>query len=519
MTPRITSSPNPGLSVTTPLLETVAVAKRYGSVVALRSANLTVGPGEIHALLGANGAGKSTLVKVLTGVIRPSEGEVRVNGETVVLRDPVDAQRRGLAPVFQDPALVPDLTVVDNLRLTGADPEAVRHWLSEMDLRAIDLTDFVRDIPLPLLRMLDLARAASREPAVLLLDEITAALPIDLADRVIEVMRRWRASNRSVLFISHRLAEVRDVCDIATVLRDGCDVDRFRTEDGGEARMVRAMLGDAAGVVRNVSRSASDKVTSSNRPDETTIAEEVLAVSDLRVGKLDGISFSARRGEVLGVAALEGQGQDLLFEVLSGGRRPSSGELRIHGVPLIARHPADAIRCGVVLVPSDRLHALLPQRSVRENLALPFFRRVRSWGPVRRRSETDAVDGAIARLSIDTRAQSQVKRLSGGNQQKVTIGRWLATGFDVLLCFDPTRGIDVGTKHQIYDLVRTLADAGKTVIFFTSELREIAQCCDRAVVIYEGKITEVIAAVEATEERLLNAAHGLVGVVPEPVRP
>ena len=504
--------------MTTPLLETVAVAKRYGSVVALRSANLAVGPGEIHALLGANGAGKSTLVKVLTGVIRPSEGEVRVHGGTVVLRDPVDAQRRGLAPVFQDPALVPDLTVVDNLRLTGADPEAVRHWLGEMGLRSIELTAFVRDIPLPLLRMLDLARAVSREPAVLLLDEITAALPIDLADRVIEVMRRWKASNRSVLFISHRLAEVRDVCDVATVLRDGCDVDRFRTEDGGEARMVRAMLGDAAAVVRNVTRSVPDRALP-NRPDASPIADEVLAVSDLRVGKLDGISFAARRGEVLGVAALEGQGQDLLFEVLSGDRRPSSGELRVHGRPLIARHPADAIRRGVVLVPSDRLHALLPQRSVRENLALPFFRRVRSWGPVHRRSETAAVDDAIARLSIDTRAQAQVKRLSGGNQQKVTIGRWLATGFDVLLCFDPTRGIDVGTKHQIYDLVRGLADAGKTVIFFTSELREIAQCCDRAVVIYEGKITEEIDASEATEERLLNAAHGLVGEAPERVGP
>ena len=504
--------------MTTPLLETVAVAKRYGSVVALRSANLAVGPGEIHALLGANGAGKSTLVKVLTGVIRPSEGEVRVHGGTVVLRDPVDAQRRGLAPVFQDPALVPDLTVVDNLRLTGADPEAVRHWLGEMGLRSIELTAFVRDIPLPLLRMLDLARAVSREPAVLLLDEITAALPIDLADRVIEVMRRWKATNRSVLFISHRLAEVRDVCDVATVLRDGCDVDRFRTEDGGEARMVRAMLGDAAAVVRNVTRSVPDRALP-NRPDASPIADEVLAVSDLRVGKLDGISFAARRGEVLGVAALEGQGQDLLFEVLSGDRRPSSGELRVHGRPLIARHPADAIRRGVVLVPSDRLHALLPQRSVRENLALPFFRRVRSWGPVHRRSETAAVDDAIARLSIDTRAQAQVKRLSGGNQQKVTIGRWLATGFDVLLCFDPTRGIDVGTKHQIYDLVRGLADAGKTVIFFTSELREIAQCCDRAVVIYEGKITEEIDASEATEERLLNAAHGLVGEAPERVGP
>lgn len=503
------------IAVTTPLLETVAVAKRYGSVVALRSANLTVNAGEIHALLGANGAGKSTLVKILTGVIQPTDGEVRINGGRVVLRDPVDAQRRGMAPVFQDPALVPDLTVADNLRLTAADPDSVRQWLDLIGLSSLDLNDFVRDIALPQLRMLDLARAVSRQPSLLILDEITAALPKDYADRVIDVMTEWKNSGRAVLFISHRLAEVDDVCDVATVLRDGCDVDRFSTNDGGQARMVRAMLGDTHGagvqsvIPRLITAKLADHPPMLNVP-ESGAEPEAIAVTDVRVGQLQGITFAARRGEVLGIAALEGQGQDLLFEVLSGNRRPTTGELRVNGERLVAHHPADAIRRGVVLVPSDRLHALLPKRSVRENLAIPFFRQMRSWGPVRRRTETTLVHAAVARLSIDTRAQSQVRRLSGGNQQKVTIGRWLTAGFDVLLCFDPTRGIDVGTKQQIYDLVRELAASGKTVILFTSELREIALCCDRVVVIYEGRITAEMSAADADEERLLNCAHGLV---------
>ena len=488
--------------MTDALLTTSHVAKRYGAVVALRSADLVVQPGEIHALLGANGAGKSTLVKILTGVIRPNEGIITINGRAVRFSSPLEAQRLGLAPVFQDPALVPDLTVIENLRLTGADTGEVRKWLSKMDLDGIDLTEQVRDLPLPLLRMLDLARAVSRDPYLLLLDEITAALPVDLAERVIAVMQEWKQRGRSVLFISHRLAEVRNVCDVATVLRDGRNVDSFATADGGEARMVSAMLGETASVVREERRTSIQVADTVDAP--------LLEVRALRIGKIDGVSFALRPGEVLGVAALEGQGQDLLFDVLAGDRRPSGGQILVRGKRLVARHPADAIREGVVLVPADRLHALLPQRSVRENLSTPFFRRARSWGPINQRAERTRVDTAIDRLSIDTRAQGQVRRLSGGNQQKVTIGRWLTSGFQVLLCFDPTRGIDVGTKHQIYDLVREVAAAGNAVLLFTSELREIALACDRAIVLYDGRITAELAAADADEETLLNAAHGLI---------
>jgi ribose transport system ATP-binding protein len=488
--------------VSAPLLQTAAVAKAFGTVVALRAVDLTVEPGQVHALLGANGAGKSTLVKILTGVLRPDAGAISIHGEPAAVHRPGDARRRGLAPVFQDPALAPDLTVAENLRLTGADVREVKRHLTEMDLGGLDLGEQVRDVPLPFLRMLDLARALTFDPQLLLLDEITAALPPDLSERVFAVMRRWRERNRSVLFISHRLAEVREHCDMCTVLRDGRDVASFVPGDGGEAAIVAAMLGDAAGTVRDEARTRA----------ETSVVGEQPVIEARSVGagrQLHDVTLAVRPGEVVGLAALEGQGQEALFEILAGNRKPDRGTIAIDGTPLRARHPFDVIRRGVVLVPADRLHALLPQRSIRENIALPLFNRVTKWGPISPAQERRRVDEAVARLSIDTRAASQVRRLSGGNQQKVTIARWLAGGLRAMLLFDPTRGIDVGTKHQVYDLVRALADEGAAILMFTSELREVGLVCDRAAVLHGGRIVAELPA-EAGESALLTAAHGLV---------
>ena len=224
-----------------------------------------------------------------------------------------------------------------------------------------------------------------------------------------------------------------------------------------------------------------------------------------------GVSFAVRPGEILGLAALEGQGQDDLFAALSGQRTPDDGEIVVGGKRLGARHPYDAIRAGVVLVPADRLLALLPQRSVHENLAAPRFNTIRRWGPINMRAERERVRRAIDALQIDTRAHGQVRRLSGGNQQKVTIGRWLASGFQTLLCYDPTRGIDVGTKRQIYALLRRLADDGAAILFFSSELTELPLVCDRVLTLYGGAITAELPGLEADEGSLLRAMHGLVG--------
>ena len=487
------------------LLTAREVSKRYGPVVALRSATLVVEPGEVHALLGANGAGKSTLVKILTGVIRADGGSIRVDGKESRVASPARAARIGLAPVFQDPALVPDLTIEQNLRLTRTPVDAVRRHLKELELD-IDLHEQALDVPLPLLRMLDLARALARDPRLLILDEITAALPSDLAERVFEVMARQKAGGRSALFITHRLREVIAHCDRATVLRDGGDVGTLVPKEGGEEKIVEFMLGEE--VAR--AEATAEAIAPRERIELPGAGPTALEVRGLRVGEtLTDVSFAIQPGEILGIAALEAQGQDELFGVLSGQQRQSDGEVLVRGEPLRARHPYDAIKAGVVLVPADRLQALLPQRSVAENIAAPRFSNPRRWGPIKMREERRRVQGAIDALSIDTRAQRQVSRLSGGNQQKVTIARWLANGFQTLLCFDPTRGIDVGTKRQIYALLRQLAADGAAVLVFTSELTEIPLVCDRVVCLYGGKVTAQLDAVGADEATLLRAMHGL----------
>jgi ribose transport system ATP-binding protein len=488
------------------LLEAREVGKRYGPVVALESANLSVDAGEVHALLGANGAGKSTFVKILTGVIQRDGGSVELRGKPVRVSSPSQAARIGLAPVFQDPALVPDLTVAQNIRLTGLEVEEVRQRLRTMDIE-IDFSEQAGDVPLPLLRMIDLARAMAREPQLLLLDEITAALPSDLAERVFSVMEDWRRRGRSVLFITHRLAEVIAMCDRATVLRDGRDVGTVIPREGGERQIVEHMLGPEAATAE--AHAAEVDETAPVAADAAAGAITV-EVSDLRVGSLAGVSFSLRAGEILGIAALEGQGQDDLFAVLAGERRAEGGEINVAGKALRPRHPYDAIRSGLVLVPADRLLALLPQRSVRENIAAPRYNRIGRWGPINPREESRRVSTAIEALQIDTRAQGQVRRLSGGNQQKVTIARWLASGFQTLLCFDPTRGIDVGTKRQIYALLRRLADDGAAILFFSSELSEFPLVCDRVLTLFGGRITDELAGEGADEASLLRAMHGLV---------
>jgi ribose transport system ATP-binding protein len=369
-----------------------------------------------------------------------------------------------------------------------------------MDLGALDFGLMVRDLPLPVLRLLDLARALAHDPQLLMLDEITAALTQDQADHVFAVMDEWKDRNRSVLFISHRLGEVLATCDQATILRNGRDVESLAPGEGGEARLVSAMLGDVADQTTEVA--AREVTDAADRP--VLLRAEGLT----RDTRLDGVTFELRAGEILGLAALEAQGQEQLFQLLSGDRKPDSGEIIVNDEPLTARSPYDAIRRGVVLVPADRLQALLPQRSVRENLVTPLYNRISRWFSLAG-DESERVDRAVHRLDIDVRAGSQLQRLSGGNQQKVTIGRWLASGFGTLLCFDPTRGIDIQTKGQIYDLLRELADEGAAIFLYTSELREIPLVCDRVLVMYDGRIVHEQDAATATEESLLSAAHGL----------
>ncbi len=489
------------------LLEATGVVKTYGAVTALRDASLAVRPGEVHALMGANGAGKSTLVKILTGAIHPDRGRIVVRGTERTVHSPAEARKNGLVSVYQEPALIPDLDVGANLRLTQTPIEPFREWVATLGVGRLDLDEMIGDIPLAILRILDLARALALEPDVLLLDEMTAALPADLAENVLEVIGKQRETGRSVIFISHRLLEVGALCDRATVLRDGETVGVVEMGAGAEEQIVELMLGPSTDDEQDIhTRVTTGRTGEPIRRDSAPR----LSVRNLKADtKLQDVSFELHAGEVLGLVALEGQGQDELFGILSGARRPTAGSLLVDGEEVHFRHPADAIDRGLVYVPGDRVEALLPQRSVRENIALPYNARPRRWGPIRMGREKDMVDKAIERLQIDTRAQGEVQRLSGGNQQKVTIARWIAGGVDTLLCFDPTRGIDIRTKRQIYHLLRELAEAGSAVLLYTSELEEVQLACDRAVVIFGGRVTDEFPADIADEPTLMRAAYGL----------
>ncbi|BCM21642.1 ribose import ATP-binding protein RbsA [Mesorhizobium sp. J8] len=486
-----------------PLLDATGVAKNYGAVAALRNASLSVLPGEVHALMGANGAGKSTLVKILTGAIKADAGRILIRGQQLDVRSPADARRAGLLPVYQEPSLIPDLDVLSNLRLTGTPVEPFRAWVRELGIPDLDIRETARHIPLAILRVLDLARALAVEPDVLLLDEMTAALPANLAEKVLEVVRRQGDAGRSVIFISHRFVEISALCDRATVLRDGATVGVVDIEPGIEERIVEMMLGTRIEKTRVAARAANEvAVAGGGRPR--------LSVRNLQLGtKLNDVSFDLANGEVAGVFALEGQGQDELFAALAGSIRPTGGSIEVDGAPVKFSHPSDAIKAGIAYVPGDRTEALAMQRSVRENIALPFSAALRKWGPIRMRREQVVVSGAIGRLQIDTRAQGEVQRLSGGNQQKVTIARWIAANARTILCFDPTRGIDVGTKQEIYKLLRELAGQGKSILFYTSEMEEVQRVCDRVIVIFGGRVVDTFPVEEADEAALMRAAYGL----------
>jgi ribose transport system ATP-binding protein len=484
------------------MLEATGVSKTYGAVVALKSASLAVRPGEVHALMGANGAGKSTLVKILTGAVRPDAGRIAVRGRERTVHSPGEARRGGLISVYQEPSIIPDLDIRANLRLTDTPLEPFRHWLGQLGLEDLDLSTLARRLPLASLRIVDLARALAIEPDVLMLDEMTAALPANLSERVLEVIGSQRGGARSVVFISHRMSEIASVCDRATVLREGVTVGVVDVTTGSEERVVELMLGQMANELPAVAERTAVRRERATTPRLTARA---LALGT----KLHDVSFDLYPGEVLGVVALEGQGQDELFDILAGSQRQSGGSLMVDGAATSFRHPADAIRAGLVFVAADRAEALLMQRSVRENIALPFIARMANWGLIDLRSERKKVDEAVSQLQIDARAGNEVRRLSGGNQQKVTIARWVAGGVRTMLCFDPTRGIDIRTKQQIYVLLRDLAEAGAAVLLYTSELKEVPLVCDRAIVIFGGRVVAEIDRADADEATLLRAAYHL----------
>jgi len=494
------------------VLEAKGIAKAFGAVQALQGVDLTVRRGVVHALLGENGAGKSTLVKILGGVVRPDQGTILVNGKRYAPHSPDDAVKAGIAVVFQELSLIPDLSVAQNIVL-GQEPRRggviidraasrrrAHDILTSMGFPLPDLDVPVRELPLSTRQIIEIARAVAHQPQILILDEATSALNIEQTQRLFAFLRRLRETGVAILFITHRMSEVAEIADEITVLRDGQTVGHLTRDTFDVQHVVELMAGESsAALARHVV------------PQATT--EDVLlrvdALKDERV--LRGVSFELRRGEILGVAGLEGQGQSELFLALYGAHRLTSGSMTLAGHPYRPLNPWSAVHRGVAFIPGDRRNlGLIPRMSVRANTTFPILSRFSRLGLLNLRQEEAVVRQLIAQLRIKTPSpDTVVDLLSGGTQQKVCFARGLATEPVLYLMYDPTRGIDVGTKAEIYRLVEDLAGAGAGVLFFSTDLDELLSLSHRLIVLYEGRVTGTLVARDVTPQDVLALAFGM----------
>jgi ribose transport system ATP-binding protein len=495
-----------------PAVAVRGVRKAFGATLAVDDVSFAIGAGGVHALLGENGAGKSTLVKLMSGLMAPDAGAFRVFGEDVALASPRDAHRLGIQTAFQEMTLVRDLTVLDAMlmpyaptgfggvvRRRAAAREVAAH-LAAIGLGDVDLGAEVRDLDLAQKQKIEIARALFRKPRVLLLDEPTSTLAgrdVDWLGRLIEAER---ARGATVVFISHRLREVRDFCDGLTVLRNGRHIATGRVAEFSDDDVIRMIVG------RSIGQAFPD------RPAAPPAGPEVLRGDGLAAGKLASVSFGLRQGEILGVAGLQGMGQLELFLACFGGAELAEGTIAVDSRPVALVSPVDAVnaRIGISLVPEDRkTEALFLRLSGRANASMPVIGRFARWGLIDAAAETAAVRAAFARVEVEDRALwTRAGAFSGGNQQKIVLAKWLLAESRVLLLFDPTRGIDVGTKHELYGLMRAFADAGGSILFYSTEIPELVHLADRVLVLYKGRVVREVSGASQTEAAIVEAALG-----------
>ena len=487
------------------------ITKSFSGVQALHGVSLTVQGGHIHALLGANGAGKSTLMKILSGAYQADGGAIELDGQTLSIKSPADAKTYGIHCVYQevDTALVPSLTVAENILLDRRPGRGGRRWLNwgsiykeaEDILRGIGYEIPVRkkaeDLTLAEKQIVLIARAVSQQAKCVIFDEPTAPLGIEEAERLFRIMKKLKGEGVACIFISHRLPEIMQVCDAITVMRDGRHI---WTKDKGDTNItdiVEAMLGKS--------------VTEEYPKAEVTITDTLLEVRGVRRGvKVRGVDFDVRSGEIVGIVGLVGAGKTELSRLIFGADSAEGGEIRLRGKTVRLREPADAVKAGIVLVPEERRkEGILVEESVRANLTLPVLASFSQSGFVQRNREKAHAQAMIADLGIKTPdEETAVGFLSGGNQQKVVIGKWLATDADVFLFDEPTKGVDIGAKRDIFQLIGKLAQAGKGIVYFSCEIPEIVGISDRVLVMCDGRIVKELVREEVTPEKILLYASG-----------
>jgi ribose transport system ATP-binding protein len=499
---------NPESATDTPLLQMRGICKRYPGVVALDDVAFELRRGEVHVLLGENGAGKSTLMKILSGACPRDAGEILLDGHPVALTSPRDAQAAGISTIYQEFTLIPHLSAAANIYL-GREPVRMAGVIDRRKLvadarRLLASLGVSSDPEVPVnslgvaeQQMVEIAKALSIDARILVMDEPTSALTEAEIEQLFAAIRRLTSNGVAVIYISHRMEELARIGRRATVLRDG--------------RFVATVALPAA--VPELVRLMANRDISDQYPTPTRRrGDEVLRVDRVSRGaRLRDVSFTLHRGEILGIAGLLGAGRTELARVIFGADVPDAGHVLLHGKPLRLRGPSDAIEAGIGLVPEDRKRqGLVLGCSVSANLSLPQLPRLAKAGVVSRRREGELASTWIRELRIKTpSAGTRALNLSGGNQQKVVLGKWLAAGADVLIVDEPTRGIDVAAKMEIYTLLDRLAAKGAGIIMISSELPEVLGMSDRILVMHQGRAHAMLDARQATQEIVLHAALGL----------
>lgn len=493
------------MSNSPPALELRGISKHFAGVKALSGVNLRVFPGEIHALLGENGAGKSTLLKILSGVQLPDTGELLVSGKVVKLHNTAEARAQGIAMIHQELQLIPELNVAQNMFL-GAPKVALGLFLAkhQMEQRArevlheldphIDVRTQVKHLSVAQRQMVEIARALLTDARVIAMDEPTSSLTPAEFEKLVVLIRKLAARNVAIIYVSHKLEEVFTLCGRATILRDGVWIDELDLAKTTEAELVAKMVGRE--LVQNTRKRSSQ-------------GEVVLQGQDLTWGnRVKGVSLAVHRGEILGIAGLVGAGRTELMGLLAGVEQPDSGTLVVHGKPRTFSNPRSAIQSGIALVPEERKRqGIIPMRNILSNVALPTLGKQTRWGLIRhgalnRRVHADAVHVNLRPLNLSR----PIKNFSGGNQQKAIICRWLNAGIDVLIFDEPTRGVDVGAKEEIYKLIEGLAAQGCAIVVVSSELREVMYLSDRILVMQEGRISGELSHDQFSEEAIMTLA-------------
>lgn len=493
------------------VLKLRGISKNYGGVKALQNVDFACKKGSIHAILGENGAGKSTLIKIMSGVVQPTKGELIVGGEKRQFANPTQASEHGVVCIFQELSLVPDLSVADNICITSpprnafglidkkAQIKKAEELLKRVNCEDINPRELVKNLPLSRRQMVEIAKALGRNPKVLILDEATSALSASDVENVYKILRGLRDEGLTMLYISHRMHEIDELADTLSVFRNGQHIETFQKGERNNDQIIEMMIG------REYSN-VFPKKPKHNEPMQTVLAVENFSWND----RLDNVSLSLGKGEILGLGGLDGQGQHEILLALFGVLRGYDGKIKVNGKPISLKSPqqakSDAV--SIALIPEDRkTEGLMLPMSINDNISIATLDQLTKGLIIDKTAENEKIAEMIEKMIIKVGdVDDPVSTLSGGNQQKVVIAKWLMTGAKILLLDDPTRGIDVGTKQELYRLFRELADNGHSIILYSTDYDELIGCCDRVSIFYQGKIIRELTGDEITETNIVASA-------------